>query len=308
MQGKKVTIFGGSGLVGRRIVQRLARAGAQIRVGVRDVDQALFLRTMGVVGQVTPIPVNICNYDSVRAACEETDIVINLVGILFEKGSQRFDRIHLRGAENVAKACALHKVHRLIHMSALGANLHSHSRYAKTKGQGEEAVKKIFTDVTILRPSVIFGPEDRFFNYFAQIAVLSPFLPLIGGGKTKFQPVYVGDVADAVIAILNNPQTKSKTFELGGPTVYTLTQIMEFITTTIQRKKIFVSLPFFVSKILGYFLQILPHPPLTSDQVELMKKDSVVSNKAWTFKDLGIQPKDVQAIVPEYLKSYRPHF
>jgi len=303
---RTVTIFGGSGFVGRYIVQKFAENGDLIRVAVRNPIAANFLKPLGGVGQITPIQASLLNPDEIMQAIQGADVVINLVGILYEKGSQTFEAVHVEGARRIAEIASQQGVPTLLHMSALGANKESHSRYASTKARGEMAVLKHFPKATIFRPSVIFGAEDSFFNRFAEMARLSPFLPLIGGGKTQFQPVYVGDVADAFLKASFKKEVQGNTYELGGPSIYTFKKLMEFLLKTICRKRLLVSLPFPLAKTIAFFTQFLPTPPLTPDQVELLKTDNVVSSEALTAEDLGIRPKALEALVPFYLAGYCP--
>lgn len=316
----QVTVFGGSGFIGRHLVARLASRGIAVRVAVRDAAGANFLRPMGDVGQVTPVLANISDDRSVAAAVEGVDAVINLVGILFNSGQQRFDTIHKDGAERVARLSHEAGVNRLIHMSALGASSHSESQYAWSKAAGEEAVREAFPDATVVRPSVVFGPDDDFFNRFAALARLLPFLPvfgcplpsfrngsidLYGDGGTKFQPVYVGDVADAMIACLDSRDTSGETYELGGPTVYSFKALMELVLQTIDRKCLLLPIPFWIASVKATFLELLPVPPLTRDQIKLLKTDNIVSSDAKTLATLGITPTAAEVIVPTYLDRFR---
>jgi NADH dehydrogenase len=303
------TVFGGSGFVGRYVVRRLAREGWQVRVAVRRPDAALFLKTAGVVGQVTPVAVNIRDERSVRAAVSGADLVVNLVGILFQRGRQRFDAVQSEGAGRVAAAAAAAGVRTLIHVSAIGADASSTSAYARSKGAGEAAVRSAFPRAVILRPSIVFGPEDDFFNRFAKMAMVSPALPLVGGGTTRFQPVYVLDVAEAVARVADNPDLAGKTFELGGPRIYSFRELMQLLLAELGRRRMLIGLPFAIASLQGAFLQAIPfiRPPLTTDQVKLLKRDNVVGAQALGFKELGITPTAVEPILPTYLDLYRPH-
>lgn len=302
-----VTVFGGSGFIGRYVVQRLASAGWQVRVAVRRPDEALFLKTAGDVGQVTPVAANIRDDRSVATAVIGADAVVNLVGILFQSGRQQFAAIHTEGAGRVAAAAKAAGVKRLVQISAIGADPTSAAAYARTKAAGEEAVKAAFPSATILRPSIVFGPEDDFFNRFARLAMVSPVLPLIGGGHTKFQPVYVADVAAAVATVLDDAGTSAKTFELGGPQSYSFRALMSLLLKEIGRRRALVPLPFALASLQACVLQLLPVPPLTVDQVRLLKRDNVVSPGALGFKDLGLAPTAVETILPTYLDKFRPH-
>jgi NADH dehydrogenase len=306
IKGRLITVFGGSGFIGRNLVRDLADRGARVRVAVRHPNQALFLKPMGDVGQIQIVQANLRHAGSVAAAVDGADAVINLVGILFESGKQKFDEIQAKGARRVAEAAANAGVSRLVHISAIGADADSPSKYARAKAAGEEAVKAAFPNATILRPSIVFGPDDDFFNRFAALATISPALPLIGG-ETKFQPVYVGDVADAITAALEDEKSAGKTYEMGGPRTYTFRELMELTLKEIQRKRMLISVPFGLAKFKAAFLQMLPNPLLTVDQVKLLAFDNVVAPKAKKLKDLGITPTPAEAILPRYLYRFRKH-
>ena len=306
MERRIATVFGASGFIGRHLVRRLAAAGYAVRAAVRDADQALFLKPMGDVGQIVPWPADITRRDTVDAAVAGADVVVNLVGILYERGRATFDAVHAKGAGNVAEAAAAAGVPHLVHVSALGADANSPARYARSKAAGEAAVTAAFKKATILRPSVVFGPEDDFFNRFAGMARLSPVLPVIGGGEgPKFQPVYVGDVADAVMAALADPKAQGQTFELGGPAVYSFRGLMKLIMAQTGRKRCLLPVPLWLAEIQGAVLGLLPKPPLTLDQVQLLKSDNVVSDKAKTFKHLGLSPRAAEAVLPTYLLRFK---
>jgi NADH dehydrogenase len=310
MRGDLVTVFGGSGFIGRYVVRRLAREGWQVRVAVRRPDQALFCKTAGQVGQVTPFAANVRNEASVRAAVSGASAVVNLVGILFQAGPQRFDAVHAQGAGNIATAAAAAGVRALAHVSAIGANSQSPAAYARSKAAGEAAVSKALPAATILRPSIVFGPEDGFFNRFAEMALVSPALPLIGGGTTRFQPVYVLDVAEAIARAIEDPEAHAgKTYELGGPRIYSFRELMTLMLAEIGRKRWLCSLPYAIASLQGAVLQSIPfiRPPLTADQVQLLKRDNVVGPQAMGFKQLGITPTAVEPILPTYLDRYRQH-
>ncbi len=300
-----ITVFGGSGFLGRYVVSRLAKQGWTIRVAVRRPSAAMFLKPLGDVGQITPIRAPIQDPMAIREAVQGARAAVNLVGILYEKGERSFAAVHARGAHSIASAAAEAGVERLLHVSAIGAELHAEAEYARSKGAGEAAVKTAFPTATILRPSVVFGPEDDFFNRFAVMARLSPALPLIGGGHTKFQPVYVGDVAQAVAKCLVNSATAGKTYELGGPRVYSFKDLMELLLAEIGRKRLLVPLPFALAELQAAALELLPVPPLTRDQVKLLRRENVVSPGALTLSDLGIAPTAAESILPMYLDRYR---
>jgi NADH dehydrogenase len=308
-RGGLVTVFGGSGFIGRYVVRRLAREGWQVRVAVRRPDQALFCKTAGQVGQVVPVAVNVRDQASVRAAVSGATAVVNLVGVLFQAGPQRFDTVHAQGAANIAAAAAAAGVRTLAQVSAIGADPQSPAAYARSKAAGEAAVAKAFPAATILRPSIVFGPEDGFFNRFAKMAMLSPALPLIGGGTTRFQPVYVLDVAEAIARAVENPAAHAgKLYELGGPRIYSFRELMSLMLAEIGRKRCLCSLPFALASLQGAVLQSIPfiQPPLTADQVKLLKRDNVVGAQAAGFKALGITPTALEPILPTYLDRYRP--
>lgn len=301
-----VTVFGGSGFIGRYVVQHLAQAGWQVRVAVRRPDEALFLKTSGDVGQVTPIAANIRDDASVAAAVAGADAVVNLVGILYQSGKQRFDAVQAKGAARVAQAAKAAGATRFIQISAIGADAASGSLYAQSKAAGEQAVKLAFPGATILRPSIVFGAEDDFFNRFARMAMMSPALPLIGGGHTKFQPVFVGDVAAAVERALADAGAQGKVYELAGPGTYSFRALMEMLLKGIARCRLLVPLPFALASLKAAFLQLLPIPPLTVDQVRLLKRDNVAAANALGLRDLGIKPTTLESVLPGYLDQYRP--
>lgn len=306
-----VTVYGGSGFVGRHVVQALARTGCRIRVAVRRPDLAGHLQPLGGVGQIHAVQANLRYQDSVMRAAEGSDALVNLVGILYETGKQKFSSVQAEGARNVAIAAKTSGASALVHVSAIGADARSESLYAQSKAAGEDHVRKTFPNATILRPSIVFGPEDEFFNRFAAMARIAPALPLIGGGKTRFQPVYVGDVAKAVVATLQDDQAAGRLFELGGPEVLTFRQVLERILEFTGRKRLLVPVPFWLAKLQASILQLLPSPILTVDQVKLLENDNVVSVGArtsrHTLKDLGIDPVPIEAVVPEYLERFRAH-
>lgn len=305
MANDVVTVFGGAGFLGRSVVRALARRGAQVRVACRRPDEALRCKPMGDVGQVVPVAANIRDDASVAAAVAGASAVINLVGILFERGRQTFDAVHRDGAERIARAAASGGVARLVHVSAIGADAQSVSKYARSKGEGEQAVTAAFDQAVILRPSILFGPDDDFFNRFAALARISPVLPLIGSGHTRFQPVYVHDVAEAVVAALSNPDTTGRTYELGGPQIYSFRQLLELLLTVIGRKRLLVPVPFWLATANAFFLEFFPVPPLTRDQVRLLRRDNVVTEGVAGFTDLGISPTGPEVILPTYLSRYR---
>ncbi len=303
-----VTVFGGSGFLGRHVVRALANSGYRIRVAVRRPELTGYLRPMGKVGQIHAVQANLRYPQSIAAALRDADVAINLVGILFERGQQRFDAIQAVGAEAVALA-AKSAGARLVHVSAIGADPNSPSRYARSKAEGEQRVLAAVPDATIMRPSIMFGPEDDFFNRFAALARLSPALPLPGGGHTRFEPVFVGDVAQAIALAVDGGTKPGTLYELGGPDILTFRQLMQFVLATIERYRLLVPVPFGLLKLQAAFAQFLPKPPITPDQVELLKVDNVVSEAARsegrTLEGLGIIPETTEAIVPTYLWRFR---
>ncbi|GIK79540.1 MAG: complex I NDUFA9 subunit family protein [Pseudorhodoplanes sp.] len=303
-----VTIFGGSGFLGRHLVRALARRRYRIRVAVRRPDLAGHLQPLGTVGQIHAVQANVRYPASIEAAVRGASVVINLVAILYERGAQRFDVVHTLGSERVALAAAAHGA-RVIHVSAIGADENSASAYARTKAQGEKLVLAADPGATIFRPSVLFGPEDDFFNRFASLARFTPALPLIGGGEQKFQPVYAADVAEAVALAVDGKTKPGTTYELGGPEVRTFRQLMEYVLATTGRKRLLVPVPFALARLQAMFLQFLPKPLLTPDQVDLLRYDNVVSEEAVregrTFAGLGIAPTTLEAVVPSYLWRFR---
>jgi NADH dehydrogenase len=303
-----VTVYGGSGFLGRHVVRALAKRNYLIRVAVRRPDLAFHLQPLGRVGQIHAVQANLRHAPSVEAAARGAQVLINLVGILFERGRQRFDAVHTYGAEQVALAASAHGA-RLVHVSAIGADEHSTSAYARSKAAAERLVLSAQPQAVIMRPSILFGPEDDFFNRFAALARLSPALPLIGGGNTRFQPVFVGDVAKAIADAVEGKVSVGTIYELGGPEVRTFKQLMQYVLATIERKRLLVSLPFAVAKLQAKFLQYLPKPLLTPDQVELLRVDNVVSGTAKaerrTLQGIGIEPEPIEAVVPSYLWSFR---
>jgi NADH dehydrogenase len=303
MRNAVVTVFGGTGFIGRHLVQRLAQRGAAVRVVTRDPDRAGFLRPMGDVGQIAILPYA---EDEVglRKLIDGSMGVVNLLGILFERRSGDFMHVHRDMAEQIAKTAAAVEVRRLVHMSAIGADPSGAALYAKSKGEGERRVKAAFPKASIIRSSIVFGPGDGFFARFAQMSVLSPFLPLIDGGKTCFQPVYVGDVAEAMARCLESDEHQGQTFELGGPKAATFEQLLRYVLKTVNRRRLLLPLPSSVAAVQARFLEFLPTPPLTRDQLKMLATDNVVSEDAATLRTLGIEPTPYEVIVPQYLKPF----
>jgi NADH dehydrogenase len=305
MRYRRVTVFGASGFIGRYVVKRLGAKGAVIAAAGSNADRAGFLRPMGDVGQITPLRASILDEAEVAAAVAGADMVVNLVGILAPSGRATFEAVHRDGAGRVARLAKAAGARHLVHVSAIGADKGSPSAYARTKAEGEEAVRAAFPEAVIFRPSIVFGPEDHFFNRFAAMARVSPVLPLIGGGHTRFQPVYVGDVAEAIVKGLDDPALAGRTFELGGPRAYTFKELMELVLAETHRKRGLMPMSWGLARFEARFLELLPDPPLTRDQVELLKRDNVVAEGAAGFAELGIEPTAVEAIIPTYLDRYR---
>ena len=305
MRNRRTAVLGGSGFIGRYIVKRLAARGEVIAVGCRNAEAAKYLKPLGDVGQIVPLNVGIGDEALLPAFLAGNDSLVNCVGILRESGAQTFELVHHTGPARLARFAREAGVDRFIHVSAIGADPRSSSAYARTKAAGEQAVRDAFPTVTILRPSVVFGPEDQFFNRFAAMATVSPVLPLIGGGETRFQPVYVGDVADAVVACLEDSATAGRIYELGGPKIYSFREVLELVLSEIRRKRRFVDLPFAVAALQAKLMSILPSPPLTPDQVELLKGDNIVSSGALTLASLSITPTPAEVVLPTYLDRFR---
>ncbi len=311
--GKLATVFGGSGFLGRHIVWSLARRGYRVRAAVRRPDLAGYLQPMGAVGQIMPVQANLRFAESVARAVEGAEIVINAVGILAPTGAQTFASIHSEGAERVAKAAKEAGAKRVVHISAIGADKASSAKYAQTKALGEEATLSEFPGAIILRPSIVFGQEDEFFNRFAAMARISPFLPLIGGGRTKFQPVYVGDVGHAAVAAATGAGVPGSIYELGGPEVLSFRQLLKATLDYTERKRLLLPLPFWAAKLMAIATWPLPNAirPMTVDQVRLLQSDNVVSDAAKrdgrTIAALDVpHPASIDGIVPGYLERFRP--
>jgi len=305
-----VTVFGGTGFVGRQVVRSLAKQGWRIRVAARNVGRGYRLRMLGDVGQIEVVQANIRDAASVGRALDGAEACVNLVGVLYESGRQGFATLHAEAAGAIAQAAAARGITSFVQMSAIGADAASPAKYARTKAAGEAAVRAVLPSAVILRPSIVFGSEDAFFNRFAGLTTFSPALPLIGGGHTRFQPVVVGDVAAAVAKVLGDPAAAGRTYELGGPTVYSFRDLLAFILRETGRMRLLVPVPWFAAKMLGAVgdlqaaVPIIP-PQLTSDQVESLRIDNVVADGAAGLADLGIEPRAVEAIVPSYLYRYR---
>ena len=304
-----VTVFGGTGFIGRQVVRSLAKQGWRVRVAARNVGRGYRLRMLGDVGQIEVVQANLRNAASVERALDGAEACVNLVGILYESGRQGFQGLHYMGAKAVAEAAAARGITRLVQFSAIGADEAAPSKYARTKAMGEAAVRAAVPTAVILRPSLVFGPEDAFLNRFAAMAGVSPALPLPGGGATRFQPVYVGDVAAAVARVLADPDCAGKTYELGGPGVFTFRELMDFILRETGKARFLLPLPWPVAGVVGRVAAlstIIGIPPvLTADQVESLRNDNVVADGAAGFAELGVTPRSIEAIAPSYLYRYR---
>ena len=301
MASKRVTVFGGSGFLGRQIVKCLAAEGTNVRVAVRHPERASLLKGFARDVQIELVRADVWDESTVARAVKNSTSVINTVGHYVEKGSSTFDAVHGQGALHVARQARQAAVERLIHISGLGADPTSDSPYVRARGIGEVLVKEAFDGVTILRPSVIFGPDDSFFNTLAGMARRTPVLPLFGMGRTNLQPVFVGDVAEACVKVLADPSTQGKAYELGGPRVYTYKALLQLVLKQVDRRRVLVPVPFFLWDTLAALMAFLPDPPLTRDQVKLMKRDNVVEGTTLTLEDLGIGPISVEEILPTYI-------
>ena len=305
MRHRRVTVLGASGFVGRYIVKHFAEEGAVIAAVSRHASSAGFLRPMGDVGQIEPIDADIRDDRALAAVIANAEIVVNTVGILFERGKQKFDALHARLPVRIAVAAQQAGVKHIVHLSAIGADPQSPSTYARSKAAGEAELRAAFPDAIVLRPSLVFGPEDDFFNRFGAYARFLPALPLIGGGKTRFQPVYVGDVAAAAIAAVDRREF-GRVFELAGPKIYSFRELMELMLREIGRRRLLVSIPFGLAAFKATFLQLLPKPPLTRDQVRLLERDNNVPAPGMPgLADLGITPTALELILPTYLDRFR---
>jgi NADH dehydrogenase len=306
MRSRLVTVFGGTGFIGRHLVRRLAARELRIRVVSRNWRvHGRVLQPMGDVGQIVGGPADLASEAALAQLLAGSDAVVNLIGILYESRRQTFAEVHGELPGRIARAAVAAGVTRMVQISAIGADLSARSAYARSKAQGEQAVRAALRAATILRPSIVVGPEDGFFNRFAAMARLLPALPLIGGGRTRFQPVWVGDVADAIVAALEREDARGETFELGGPKVYSFAELMRYMLKVVGRRRLLLPLSFEVATLQARVMELLPAPPLTRDQVELLKTDNVVGAQARTLADLGITPTPIELVVPDYLMRYR---
>jgi uncharacterized protein YbjT (DUF2867 family) len=305
MRYRRVTVIGASGFIGRYVVQQLARQGCVITAVARHASAAGFLRPMGDVGQIMAIDASLGDEAAIMAVVAGADAVVNTTGILFERGAQSFDALHHRGPARLAALAKAAGARRFVHVSAIGAAADSPSAYGRSKAAGEAAVRAAFPEAAILRPSIVFGPEDDFFNRFASLALISPALPLIGGGATRFQPVYVGDVADAAVVALTAADAAGEIFELAGPQVYSFRELMALLLQEINRRRLLINLPFGLASLEAVFLELLPKPLLTRDQIRMLRRDNVASGTLPGLADLGITPSALELILPTYLDRFR---
>ena len=301
---KVATVFGGSGFLGRYIVKRLAQSGHVVRVAGRDTEAAKFLQPMGSPGQIVPLYAPLSSEADVARAVEGADVVVNLIGILAESRPGDFHRVQGEGPGRIARAAAAAGVQQMVHVSAIGADPASRSLYGRSKAEGEAAVHAAMPAAAVLRPSLVFGPEDKFFNRFASIARISPVMPVISG-SSRFQPVYVGDVADAAMAALARPDAAGRVFELGGPRVWTFRELLAWILETVGRKRLMLDVPMAIAAVQARIAERIPGKPLTRDQLLLLSQDNVVAPRALTLADLGVAATPVELIVPRYLARYR---
>ena len=305
MKQKIATIFGASGFIGRHLIRRLTEKNFRIVAATRSPYLHGYLKPLGNPGQIDLEKVNLFDEENLRTLIKNSDVVINLIGILYETKKQKFEDIHAKFPDLLSKLCSKLNIKKLVHVSALGINETVGSQYMQSKLKGEKNILNNFNHSVILRPSIIFGPEDKFFNKFASLAEFFPALPLIGRGLTYFQPIYVGDVAKSIVAILEKEEISENIFELGGPQTFTFKELMKILLKQIKKKRFLVPIPFSLAKFQAKILQLLPKPPLTTDQVEMLKYDNIVTNKYPTLKDLKINPKTIDSILPNYIWRFR---
>ena len=302
---KIIAIFGAGGFLGKYLMRQLTKLDYRVKVATRNPHLKGYLKPLGNPGQIELFKTNIFDQEDVKRVLKNCDLVINLVGILYETRKQKFSQIHSQFPYLLSNLCNEIGVRNLVHISALGVKERHKSQYMQTKLQGEKNIQNTFKASVILRPSVVFGPEDKFFNTFASLAQFSPILPLIGGGKTKFTPIYVGDIARAIVKVLELNNSEPKIYELGGPENYTFKELMEILLIEIKKKRFLMHIPFGVAKFQSYFLQMLPNPILTPDQVELLKHNNIVSGDYPTLKNLGITGTAIQSVLPKYIYRFR---
>lgn len=314
MQGL-VTVFGGSGFVGAQVVRALAKKGVRVRVAVRRPGRGYRMRMLGDVGQIEVVQANIRDEASIERALAGAEACVNLVSTLYHAGNQTFQALNVDGAKLVAQVAARRGITNFVQMSAIGADENSASEYARTKALGEAAVRSVIPSAVIIRPSIVFGQDDDFFNRFSSLAATLPMLPLVGGGETKFQPVFVGDVGAAIARVVTDPNCAGKTFELGGPSTYSFRELMELVVRETQRNRALVPVPWGVAGLIGLagdiqawakgIIGLIPRPQLTRDQVELLKTDNVADSAAAGLAELGVQATALEPMLPTYLYRYR---
>jgi len=302
---KIIAIFGAGGFLGKHLMRQLTKLDYRVKIATRNPYLKGYLKPLGNPGQIELFKTNIFDSENVKEVLRNCDLVINLVGILYETRKQKFKQIHGQFPYLLSNLCNEFGIKNLVHVSALGVKERHASEYIRSKLEGEKNIQKIFKPSVILRPSIVFGPEDKFFNKFASIAQFSPILPLIGGGKTKFEPIYVGDVAKAIVKVLELNNSKPKVYELGGPENYSFKELMKILLNEIKKKRFLIPIPFGFAKFQSYFLQMMPNPLLTPDQVELLKHNNVISGDHPTLKDLGITGTLIQNILPKYIYRFR---
>ena len=305
MKQKIATIFGASGFIGRHLIRSLTEKDFRIIAATRSPYLYGYLKPLGNPGQIDLEKVNLFEEENLRTLIKNSDVVINLVGILYENKKQKFEDIHVKFPSLLTKLCNEQNIKKLVHISALGINETANSQYMQSKLKGEKNILNNFNRSVILRPSIIFGPEDKFFNQFATLAEFFPALPLIGGGLTYFQPIYVGDVVKSIVTILEKEEINKNIYELGGPQTFTFKELMEILLKQIKKKRFLVPIPFSFAKFQAKILQLLPKPLLTTDQVEMLKYDNIVTNKYPTLKDLKISPKTLESVLPDYIWRFR---
>jgi len=305
MKQKIATIFGASGFIGRHLIRRLTEKNFRIVAATRSPYLHGYLKPLGNPGQIDLEKVNLFNENRLRTLIKNSDVVINLVGILYENKKQKFENIHARFPDLLSKLCSELNIEKLIHISALGINETVSSQYMQSKLKGEKNILNNFSHSIILRPSIVFGPEDKFFNQFASLAEFLPALPLIGGGQTKFQPIYVSDLCKAIVVVLDKEEVNENIYELGGSQIFTFKELMEILLKQIKKKRFLVPIPFSFARFQAKILQLLPKPLLTTDQVEMLKYDNVVTNNYPTLKDLKINPKTIDSVLPNYIWRFR---
>ena len=300
-----IAIFGAGGFLGKHLMRQLTKLGYRVKVATRNPYLKGYLKPLGNPGQIELFKTNIFNLEDVRQILKDCDFAINLVGILYETRKQKFNQIHSQFPHLLSNLCSEIGIKNLVHISALGVAERHNSLYMQSKLQGEKNIQNNFKPSVILRPSIVFGPEDKFFNTFASIAQFSPGLPLVGGGKTKFAPIYVGDVAKAIVKAIDLNNSEPQIYELGGPENYSFKELMKILLTEIKKKRFLIPIPFGIAKFQSYFLQMMPNPLLTPDQVELLKYNNIVSGEHLTLKDLGITGTPIQSILPKYIYRFR---